>query len=409
MKAIDSDLTPEAFAELLCSEQLGPELGRVGSKFVSNMLVGIQRTRSVNLTEVAKGLKENIRLHATHKRLSRNLDDPELAANLSDRLLALGAATVQADTRLIVHLYELNKKYARKVEYLPDAGPDFGAGLKVCEIIAGDPESETDTPLLASVWSKEVPGFVSDVDEVKKALHCVLEATGNKGMMYFDDQSMDGDFLLQIIDEPDFNFITLMSDSQTEVFYRNEARPIQSLIETVETPYGRTMFKLIPEGASGVSKNTDVDLFMHAGALAIKLPNSSRNLRLIALKSKNRFVGEVAAPLITTETNLRSRKALMGLVESFLSMQDVLTAHQSLRDSFDPSSFRVLTYHRLRLLMTLLQGVMHYEVAMSGNATVSDHQFMPKPHDGDVNRTYFLPESKEDLNSKIQQASNDAK
>ena len=81
------------------------------------------------------------------------------------------------------------------------------------------------------------------------------------------------------------------------------------LVKDVQTTYGRTMFKLIPEGVSGMSKSTDLDVFLHAGALAIKLPNSSRKLRLIALKSKNRFVGEIASPMITTETNLRSERA----------------------------------------------------------------------------------------------------
>lgn len=393
MRKIESSLTPGGFANLLCSERLGPGLGRVGYKFVRNMLEGIHRTKSVNLTEVAKGLNENIRLHATHKRLSRNLDNSELATNLSDRLLDLGAASVKADTRLIVHLYELNKKYARKVEYLPDADFDSGAAFKVCEVIASDPGSETYTPLLVSVWSEKVPGYVSDAEQIRKVLRRVFRATRNKGMVYFDDHSLGGDILLPILREPSFNYIALLGGTDFDVMYKNERHPLQSLLESVETPYGKTMFKLVPEGVDlAASKTTDIDLFMHAGALAIKFPDADRNLRLIALKTKNRFTGEVATPIITTETNLRSRKALMGLVESFLSVQDVLNAHQSLRDSFDPSSFRVLTYDRLQLLMTLLQGVIHYEVSMAGNVSVDDHQFAYQPHDGDVNRTYLMPQ-----------------
>ncbi|MGI9233000.1 MAG: hypothetical protein ACR2RD_05155, partial [Woeseiaceae bacterium] len=56
-----------------------------------------------------------------------------------------------------------------------------------------------------------------------------------------------------------------------------------------------------------------------------------------------------------------------------------------------PASFRVLTYDRLKLLLTLLQGVIHYEASRVGNVPVS-HQFSDKPHDGDVNRTYLLPD-----------------
>jgi len=355
------------------------------------MLAGIHRTRSVNLTDIAKGLDENIRLHATHKRLSRNLDNPALAARLSNRLLRLGAAKVRSDTRLIVHLNELNKKYARKVEFLPEPGLDSKAGFKVCEIIASDPGSETYTPLLATVWSDKVPGYSSDTEEIKKAMHRVARATGGRGMFYFDDHSIDGDSLLPIMKESGLNFIVMLGGTEIDVLYRNEICSLQTLVESVETPYGRTMFKLIPEGAAGTTKNTDIDLFLHAGALAIKLPDCDRSLRLIALKTKNRFVGQIETPMLTSESNLRSRKALMGLVESFLSIQDVLTAHQSLRDSFNPASFRVLTYNRLQLLMTLLQGVIHYEVAMAGNVSVGEHLFSVTPHDGDINRTYFLP------------------
>ncbi|MGI9272597.1 MAG: hypothetical protein ACR2QT_12535 [Woeseiaceae bacterium] len=397
----EQKVTPDRFAKVLCSEVFGSDLGRVGFKFVRDMLVGIQRTRSVNLTDIAKGLNEDIRLHATHKRLSRNLDDPELAASLSDRLLRMGAEGVRRNTRLIVHLYELNKKYARKVEYLPEPGLHSDAGFKVCEILASDPESETYTPLLANVWSDKVPGFVSDAEEVKKTLRRVARATDNKGLFYFDDHSLSGEFLKSIIVEPGLNYLAMMTGTEMDVMYKNESISMNTLTESVQTPYGRTMFKLIPEGASGVSKNTDIDVFLHAGALAIRLPDMDRNLRLIALKAKNRFVGEIASPMITTETNLRSRKALMGMVESFLSVQDVVLTHQALRDSFDPSSFRVLTYDRLQLLMALLQGVIHYEVALARNVSISDHLFSDTPHDGDMNRTYFLPEQQEAQESRL--------
>ena len=384
--------TADGFARDLCSQNLGADMGRVGFKFVRNMLVGIKRARSVNLTDIAKGLQENIRLHATHKRLSRNLDNPALAASLSDRLLKLGAAGVSSDTRLIVHLYELNKKYARKVEYLPEPGQDSGTGFKVCEVLANDVGSETYTPLLATVWSDQVPDYESDAEEIKKALHRVVRATRGKGMFYFDDHSLDGDSLLPIIRDPEFNFIAMMRNSKVDALYRNEVRSLQSLADSMETPYGRTMFKLIPEGAAGTSKTTDIDLFLHAGAIPVKLPDCDRNLRMIGLKSNNRFVGEIATPMLTSETNLRSRKALMGLVESFLSIQDVLTTHRSLLDSFDPASFRVLTYDRLQFLMTLLLGVIHYEVSMARRVSISEQLFSEKPHDGDVNRTYILPQ-----------------
>ncbi|MEL7187172.1 MAG: hypothetical protein AAFN50_12175, partial [Pseudomonadota bacterium] len=294
MKRIDQNMTPEVFAKVLCSRELGDDIGRVGFKFVRNMLVGINRTRSVNLTDIAKGLKENIRLHATHKRLSRNLDNPELAANLSDRLLNLGAQRVRPDTRLIVNVYELNKKYARKVEYLPEPGLESDSGFKVCEILASNPGSERYLPLLATVWSEKVPGYISETDEIRKALRRVVKATNGRGMFYFDDHYFDGDSLRPLFSDPQIRFIAMMQNSRLDALYHSETCSLQSLADSLETPYGRTLFKLIPEGAAGTSKNTDMDVFIHAGAMAVKLPDCDRNLRMIALKTKNRFTGETS-------------------------------------------------------------------------------------------------------------------
>ena len=383
-------LTLDKFAERLCADGLGTNLGRVACKFVHSMLKGIHRTESINLTDVAKGLGEGISLHATQKRLSRNLGDLELNENLMDRLLRLGAAKVRPETRLIVHLYELNKKYARKMEYLSAPEPIPGTGYKVCEILASDPDSETYAPLLARVWSDRVPGFVSDGEEVKKAIHRVLAATGNRGLLYFDDTSLSGSLLQPLMEDPAFDFIALTPGMELEVLYRSKVCSLQALLEQVETRYGKTMFKLIPEGMLGVAK-TDLDLFIHVGALGIKLPGSERSLSLIALGTKNAYLGDMVAPMLTSRTKLRSRKSLMGLVESFLSIQDILAVHRARRDSFNPANFRVLTYHRLQLLMTLLQSVLHYQARVVSKVPVSHPLFAERPHDGELERTYLLP------------------
>ena len=382
------------------------------------MLVGINRAQSVNLTDITNALCEGIRPHATHKRLSRNLDNPELSQNFSDRLLKLGAAQVGKDTRLIVHMYELNKKYARKVEYLPSVENGESAGFKVCGIVANDLGTQNYVPLVASVWSEDVPGYVSDTEEIKKVLYRVSEATGNRGMFYFDDKSVDDGLLSPLLEEPSLNFV-MWQRSEASVVYRNKTCSIHAVADTVETVYGKMMFKLMPKGASLASidalsvsttdaaalhniaarnmTDLDLDLFVHAGVTAIQSKEAGTSLRLIALKTKNRLIGEVVVPLITSAEDLRSRKALMGLVDSCLTIQDTLVAHHTLLERFDPASFRVLTYRRLQFLMSLLQAVMYYEVSVAEKVSVEDHQISSNPHDGDLDRTYYLPEKKSAL------------
>ena len=164
------------------------------------------------------------------------------------------------------------------------------------------------------------------------------------------------------------------------------------LLERVNTRYGKILYKLVPEGMVSSSK-TDMDLFVHVGAVGIKLESIDRPLSFIALKTESSYLGENSTPIITSKTNLRSRKSLMGLMDDFLSIQDIVVTHQALRDTFNPANFRVLTYNRLQLLMTLLESVIHYEVFLKGDMLISDQRFAARPHDGEVDRTYLLPGS----------------
>ncbi len=378
------------FADRLCADSLAQPLGKVERKFVHSMLKGISVSRSVNLTEIARGLDESISLHATHKRLSRNLYDVELVNNISDRLLKIGSEKVSGQTRLIVHLSELHKKFARKIEFLPSAEESASAGFKVCEIIASEPESKTYFPLLTHVWSHEVPGFVSDAAEVFNSVKKVLAATSNRGIIFLDNRSIPRDTCEMIFADRGINYMIMIDDHDMPVRVRNECFSIGEMLDRVETRYGKILYKLVPVGVLG-STQTDLDLFVHAGCASVKIPSSGRSVNFIALRTKSSILEEQATPFLTTETDLRSRKALMGLVDSFLSLQDVLAMHRALRESFNPENFRVLSYKRLQLLMTLLEAVIGYEVSVRGVELPIDQIFTQSPHDGQIQRTYLLP------------------
>ena len=382
------------FSKILCSEQLGNPLGRVEKKFIENMLYGIHGSRSVNLTGIARELGESIKLHATQKRLSRNLDNLSLAQNLSSRLLKLSAKKVSPKTRLIVHVYELNKKYANKIEYLPNADDEKVHGFKVCEILSSEIGSENFIPLSSRVWSNEVPGYVSDNEEIRKIITDVLSATHNRGLFYFDDKTIPDNLLTPLIEDNDIKFIAPIRNPDITVSYKNKNWSPQELAQQVETRYGQTMFKLVPEGTNYFASKTDIDLFIQVGAIPVKLAGYSRSLSLIALKANNSFTGEFTTPYITSRTDLNSRKTLMGLMESWLSIQDILEAHKKIRTEFQPEHFRVLTHNRLRLLMTLLQAVMQFEVLSSADELLPDHQIRSTPRTGNLDRTYLMPRDK---------------
>ena len=379
------------FFNCVHNDYMADSVGRVGYKFLADMLDGIQKTRSVNLTTIARGLNENIRLHATHKRLSRNLDDAELLSAFSRAVLSRGASDVKSDTRLIVTMHDLNKKYASKIEYLSDKEEHQFSGFKVCEILASDYQFDVYYPIFTRVWSDQVPDYEGDAKEVLKTVKIVLQHTNDKGICYLDDLSLSPEVITRIILESDFDFISLANNFNSEIEYESHQYSASDLAEKLDTRFGKMMYKLVPKTQSNLP-SVDMDLFVHAGAFKVNLKKTARKLQLITLKTKNRFVGELSIPVLTTVNKLKSRKNLMGLVESLMSKNDVVLTHRYYKNEFDLSGFRVLKFSRLNLLVTLVQTVMFYEMLVGINSLKEISLFSATPHEGNLERTYYRPE-----------------
>ena len=191
--------------------------------------------------------------------------------------------------------------------------------------------------------------------------------------------------------ESDIDFISLANNVNSEIEYQGHQYFASDLAEKLDTRFGKMMYKLVPKTQSNLP-SVDMDLFVHAGAFKVNLKETARKLQLITLKTKNRFVGELSIPVLTTVNKLKSRKNLMGLVESLMSKNDVVLTHRHYKNEFDLSGFRVLKFSRLNLLVTLVQTVMFYEMLVGINSLKEISLFSTTPHEGNLERTYYRPE-----------------
>ncbi len=118
------------------------------------------------MTEIASSLDEPISLHATHKRLSRNLGDSSMGEKIEKRLLNCGASHISQKTLIIIDPADLRKKYAEKMEYLAkvrDASEKtLGKGYWLCNVVGCESGSSHIIPLAGELWSQESPDFVCE-------------------------------------------------------------------------------------------------------------------------------------------------------------------------------------------------------------------------------------------------------
>ena len=390
--------TIENFAAWLTEGHFKPS-----AKFLRDMIVGIYYARSVNLTEVAAVLSEDINLHATQKRLSRNLSRKELTDTVANQILQFSAGYVKENTTLVVICHSLEKPKCRKMQYEDEsrAFTHDDYSYRICEVVAHDTGTDFYTPLLSVLWSRSAPDYVSDTDMIRKLIDRVLAATNGRGVLALTPEFLPEETIHKLIQSQDYRFTANIISGH--VMHRRQSRTIDDLVENCETVYGGTMFKFSGMnvghkdlGHNNVGHNKEILLFMQYGSMPVRLPDSPRPLNMIVLKTTNQS-GKSGRPLalITSELKQRSRQAHIAHIETDFLVWNLAESILEQKSDFSPGGFRVLHYERLQLLMTLLHAVIFFDAQTTEH--LKNHGVSLQPIPGDHIRDFLLPGEAEGL------------
>ena len=374
-------------------------LGKVSAKFVEDGLLGIYRAKSVNLTEVARTLDENIAIHATQKRLSRNLGHRELGRMIAANLLTFAARRVRQDTMLAVHVRDLKKRYARKMQYLlpADESPnsDF-SGYRICEIVACKPGTDRYTPIASHLWSSHAPTFVSDSAEIIATIEQVLSATNGRGIIYphigVRELNLSATDLIALTGvRALFNVTGSFPELEHSNWIHNKRSVSHSdLVDASKTPYGVTLYKMHPNGV-------EESVFCEVGSVSAAPADSSGKLgsfMVVRYDSPSlRDLPKIPHTLFSTSPLKNTRAKLVEILVGHASIIATVAANVEHKDAYNLSGFRVLSFERMRTLLTLLQAVTFFDTAVTRRCRVEGTGFSLQPLPGDHPRTFLIPES----------------
>ena len=364
---------------------LAAGLGKVPSRFIADMVRGMLASDSVRLTRIAEALGEPIALHATHKRLSRNLDNRRTGEVLAANLIKAAADLIGQDALLVVDTFDLAKPHARRMEYLGGPSESSAAGTRrkaarrgyrVCEVFGWDvgggpmpefaelaqaraaegdpPEPGTSawnhlvvTPLAQQLWSTAAPDFHGEAAEVLALVDRVAGVCGDRGVFALDATSQPG-WVESLVARPPGRFVVRLADD-FELLHGGRPTTAAAAGQACQTPYGITVYKH--------REGFDEGVFIHFGFAPVRLPeHAGKPLWLIAIKGlTGTSDGWDPLLLMTNEPMRRSRKVLWRPVWSFLHYWDAVTTNRRIKRQFDFDDVRVLGYDRQRNIGTLMQ------------------------------------------------------
>ena len=363
------------------------------------MIVGIHRTQSLHLTDIARSLGEDIALHATHKRLSRNLARKDLTGFISNALLQRAARDVTQDMMLVVNQYSLSKRFATRMEYIRGADrSSLDDGYHVCDISGVDPSSpDVYIPLLSRLWSRHAPDYHSDTSEILSAVNQVYSATAGRGVFYCQETSIPDHIILALIHQPNLRTMLRVDHRETAFNFIRQLFPPDTLAH-FELPHGKLMFKLVSADFTsqwlGRSDNEPVEmsLFLEFGGLSVQLPDSGKHATIILTSNPpERYSPTRNLAYLTTGSKVSKYEQQWSLLMNQFLAQNTANAAIDHKSRFNQSDFRVLTYDRLQLLNTLLQAVSHYEAFIEGTVRIEDQFITAGPHPGKHPRDFMVP------------------
>ncbi len=173
------------------STKISQGLKRPQQKFVHQMLYGILAGNKVHLSEIARSLKEDIKLKKTIERLSRNLNSFEEKQSVMRDYLSLVKQHVKEDYAVIViDNSDIAKPASRKLEALSEirdgSTGEITQGYLAIEAAVLSESGKMPLPVYEKVFSAAESGFVSETYENLCCLKSLSENFSRKCVRTLD-------------------------------------------------------------------------------------------------------------------------------------------------------------------------------------------------------------------------------
>jgi len=332
--------------------------GKVITRFIEEMLLGMLGSGSVLISKIARVLNESIRLKKTHDRLCRNLADAKVENVISSSILKMGAKRVYNDTLLIIDPSDITKKYARKMEHMArvhdGSAGGVGNGYWLCELVAAEIGESAITPLAQRLYSQKAPDFKSENEQILEVIDDVLEACDYRGILVFD-RGGDRRKLLKPWTKDDRIDYLVRQRGDRHLLYKGKMKAVNDLAEICKTHYAETIVR-IKAGEERIHS-------LSFGYLPVNLPEArNRPLWLVVVRG----FGKKPLILLTTKPMRRNRKVLKWAIDAYLTRWRIEETIRFIKQSWELENVRVRRYIRLKNTATLLLATAYFTAVVIG-------------------------------------------
>ena len=250
----------------------------------------------------------------------------------------------------MVDLTDVIKPYARKMEYLArvrdGSTKKLGNGYWCCQVVGLERGSAEVMPLDQELYSQEAPGFVSENDEILKAIGRVSKATQGRGVWVIDAGG-DRKKILKVLLNQGLRFVVRQRGDRHLISGR-QRKSVQEWAAGCRRQHREVVVK---ETSSGEKVYR-----LEFGFRKVRWPGRTEALYLVVVDG----LGPNPLILLTNRKVTRSRKSQWRVVESYLGRWRVEETIRFIKQSYQLEDIRLLKYERLRNLVMLVLATAYF-------------------------------------------------
>lgn len=316
-----------------------------------DMLMGILKSKTVFVNQIAASLREPLKLKDVCKRLSAQYLKEEYAENIRTAHLEVSSKGINTSDFIVMDGTDISKKHAKFMEGLEfvrngDTG-EIGLGYNVLNINAINSDKEI-TPLYSKAYSYEM-GALSSNNEIKKAVKEVTSHIQDKGCWVFD-RGADNTIL------KDF-FITQRSQciirlkQNTTLDYKAEKLKVSQIARKVPFNLSQTVTK--------IKKDKKVLETYDLGAVQVSYTIKGKSHSLWLVVSRNQKHGGLCYLLVKSHSGTAIEVAQWAFKGYGLRWK-IEEYHRHIKQTYNLEAIQIKTFVGLQSMLAVLTVAMFF-------------------------------------------------
>ena len=336
---------------------LSKGLGKTTGRLIKELIYGIQASKDIKISNVARSLQEPIKLIKTEERLCHNLAAKDFSEHINQQIIRLGDDKITDEMVIAIDPGDIMKPYAKAMENLCgvyDGSKGTGAqGYHLCQVTAANLEHNKIVPLYCEAYSSLEKNYVSGTKKITDTITKVIAKIGTAGIWAID-RGGDCNEIIEHFTTHKLKFVTRLKLNRWILTKNKNGGIVPVQADRLEThaslPY-KAQINKIDDGKETV---INITFGIQKCALYDK-PNEWFNIVII-----KGFGQHPMLLLCNLEPKNTEAKEVYKIVEIYLTRWKCDECYRYIKQSYNIEDIRVRSYNGIRNLVAIINAIAYF-------------------------------------------------